>query len=416
MKKISKIFPALLLEALTLTSCAPPVATGEVQKHNVLHWEIVTEVGCESEGYRFGMCVDCKNEVRDVMAPLGHDFREGFCVRCKKEDSSWKGNSSLPNECFKLSADKNGYILVKWGGPFSRLVRIPSEHNGLPVVAIGENVFFDNEAIEEVVIPDSVVDIGNCAFRECSSLVKIEMGKNAALLGEAAFEGCVSLEEIILPDTLKTIRSSCFRGCTSLQKVVADGCTYIGDSAFMGCKQLYDFDFPETLKYIGEDAFRLSAFLSAELPDGIEEIGAWAFADTPVKTVVIPKGLVNGGKSIFLSCNELTEATVKSNYIFQEFANCEKLETIRFTSDVTHLTGQNVSVCKNVKTVYLPKELEAVNETFYHLRKVERIVYPGTMSEFLKIEGVQHVFLVNTYAVLECSDQSVTCGVFNENQ
>lgn len=68
--------------------------------------------------------------------------------------------------------------------------------------------------------------------------------------------GCYNIENIILPDTLITIGDHAFSGCDSLKNVnISDGVTTIGDQAFNGCENLTSIVVPNSVTMIGEDAF-----------------------------------------------------------------------------------------------------------------------------------------------------------------
>lgn len=411
MKKINKMaLPALLCASLVLSSCAPPVATGEVQEHNVLHWEIVREVGCESEGYRFGLCIDCKSEVRDVMEPLGHYWRGGACVRCGAEDPSKGESEGIQSLEFELDEEENGYVITKCGEYTGKILVIPSEYNGKPVYKISDGVFAENGHIEELVISDSVRYIGNGAFRACTGLKKITFGKNVASIGGGAFEGCTGISEITLPDALKSFGSFCFRGCENLETVRAFGVEKIGTDAFRNCTSLYEFYFPHTLKTIGEYAFHNTSLAEANMPEGVTTVGAHAFSCSSVRSAVIPASLEKVGACIFEGCSELRSATVKSDKIVNEFENCAKLEFLEFSADVKSLHRRSLCYCATVTTVFLSRETETLDGALMMFPSLTFISYTGTSSEFAAIDGGEHLLSLPFSAVIVCSDKNTTCG------
>lgn len=92
---------------------------------------------------------------------------------------------------------------------------IPSEFNGQPITAIGDNAFGELEYDGDLVIPDGIKTIGAYAF------------------GKAAFSS------LSLPESLSLIKEDAFSGCTmsSLDMPIA-GELEIGDYAFASCGQL----------------------------------------------------------------------------------------------------------------------------------------------------------------------------------
>ena len=55
------------------------------------------------------------------------------------------------------------------------------------------------------VIPDSVISIGNVAFRDCHSLTSVTIPNSVTSIGNTAFRGCSGLISIIIPDSVTSI-------------------------------------------------------------------------------------------------------------------------------------------------------------------------------------------------------------------
>ena len=403
-----------LAAALTLSSCENMMGettSGESHVHKVLHWEVVREVDCENSGMRFGTCIDCMNEVRDEQEPLGHDYRGGeACVRCGAE-SNGDGEKEEVQLEYELAPGGNGYILKSAANVTSRRLVIPAEYNGKPVIAIGERILISGShaaSIETVVIPDSVIEIREGAFESCSSLREVKMSKNLVTLERNAFLGCTKLREIVLPDTLKSIGYGCFTSCTSLERVVANGCTYIGESAFLGCERLYFFNLSKNANYIGREAFFGSSVSDIVIPDSVTHIGDYAFGGTPIKTARIPAGVVSSYRSAFNNCNLLESAVVETDNIRNEFENCKKLKTLTFAEGVRYIGEYAVGTCEVLETVYLPKSLELIDETFMGSYSLKKIVYAGTSAEWLALNRSLYWFILPEGCVVECSDVTLT--------
>ena len=110
--------------------------------------------------------------------------------------------------------------------------------------------------LEEINIPESVVDLGSSCFKGCSSLRSIDLPEGLNILGGAAFSGCASLKSIHIPDGVTVIEGNTFRGCKALTSVtLPSGLTEIGDSAFYGCTALRKLTFPATLTSLGDHCF-----------------------------------------------------------------------------------------------------------------------------------------------------------------
>ena len=59
--------------------------------------------------------------------------------------------------------------------------------------------------LKEVVIPDSVNNIGEAAFMDCISLKNVTIPDSVNNIGEVAFMGCESLKTVTIPESVKVI-------------------------------------------------------------------------------------------------------------------------------------------------------------------------------------------------------------------
>ncbi len=127
--------------------------------------------------------------------------------------------------------------------------------------AIAYEAFYDNNAITSIVLPDSIVSIGDAAFGGCSSLESINIPKGVESIGDAAFGGCSSLESINIPDGIERVGENVFYECNSLTSInIPNGVTSIGGWAFYGCDNLTEIILPDSITSIGENAFSYTAY------------------------------------------------------------------------------------------------------------------------------------------------------------
>ena len=93
-------------------------------------------------------------------------------------------------------------------------------------------ISFRNQKIESYIIPNSVTDIGNSAFSDCSSLSNIVIPDSVTAIGNFAFWGCSSLSNIVIPDSVTAIGDYAFYYCSLSNIVIPDSVTAIGICAF----------------------------------------------------------------------------------------------------------------------------------------------------------------------------------------
>lgn len=129
------------------------------------------------------------------------------------------------------------------------------------------------------VVPTNVKHIGTGCFSNSISLENITFPVGLESIGEKAFEDCYSLQCIDLPKGVKTIGESAFFGCENLENVWSLGSVEaIEPSTFEGCNLKF-VHLPSTLKRIENNAFNHNINLkSIELPDFVEELGNSVFA------------------------------------------------------------------------------------------------------------------------------------------
>jgi len=113
------------------------------------------------------------------------------------------------------------------------------------------HIFLNGAEIKELVIPEVVKTIGNCAFYYCSSLTSVTIPNSVTSIGNYAFNLCRSLKSLIIPASVEYIYADAFGNCSALEKVkvLAETPPFLHDKAFskydiplmvpVGCKEAY---------------------------------------------------------------------------------------------------------------------------------------------------------------------------------
>ena len=91
------------------------------------------------------------------------------------------GGAIVPIYTYTLD-DANRATITGYSGNATALY-IPGEIDGHEVVAIGDRAFENRTDLRTVMIPDSVTEIEEVAFRGCSNLVNITLSKNLKYMG-----------------------------------------------------------------------------------------------------------------------------------------------------------------------------------------------------------------------------------------
>ena len=116
------------------------------------------------------------------------------------------------------------------------------------VTSIGDDAFFRCSGLTSVTIPNSVTRIGNDAFYYCSGLTSVHIS-DLSVWCNIKFDSGNPLEyahhlylngeevsDLVIPDSVMSIGNFTFRGCSGLTSVtIPNSVTYIGRYAFYEC-------------------------------------------------------------------------------------------------------------------------------------------------------------------------------------
>lgn len=206
----------------------------------------------------------------------------------------------------------DGYIVAGKDDSLSSL-QIPAYVNDLPVTAVAAGAFRKDSTLRELVLPDTVREIGDRAFWG-SGLRSVQFGSGLEKIGYLAFSQCQYLSEINLPASVQMLSRHAFSYC-SLKKLYIpagvrqfDGSTFAGNpvssveanqrNRFYKVKDgiVYTADGDE-LVYCPEGVSE-----NIKVAKGTKTIGYAAFENTPVKSVTMPSSLREIGDHAFFRC------------------------------------------------------------------------------------------------------------------
>ena len=279
--------------------------------------------------------------------------------------------SLAEGEQYVIHEDTKVIMGRAFGGSTMTSIVIPDS-----VVEIGDEAFAECENLQSVVIGNGVKTIGNNAFYCCESLSDITFGDSLESIGNLSFSACYALEELVLPDGLVTIGEQAFASCNSLKKVVIPGSVeFMGSMAFGACLVLDDLTIEQGVKSIGESAFyRCEALTEVVIPSGVTEIGRYAFSNcTSLKSVTIGSDVKSIGDDAFYNTaiEKVYAADVESwvNIAFEEKTSNPLCDADEFYVDGELLTD-----------LVIPEGVESISEyAFYGYEGLESVVIPSTV-------------------------------------
>jgi hypothetical protein len=172
------------------------------------------------------------------------------------------------------------------------------------VLEIGDSSFMDCRSLSSIAFSDSLITIGKNAFSNCDSLTKVLFPKHLKTINESAFSTCMQLISVIFNEEIISIEKSVFSYCRNIQSIILpNSLKEIQTSAFLNCSGIKTIEFSEGLLSIGKSAFYGCASIrSITLPKTLKEIGTRAFANCiNLQTIKIHQGTILG-TNVFIGC------------------------------------------------------------------------------------------------------------------
>lgn len=253
-----------------------------------------------------------------------------------------------------------------WDYDFSK----PVSENSLTITAIfdkhkelagfyytksGSNYFkitsLRNSSMTDVVIPDSVNEIGERAFYMKGNIKSLHIGKNVQSIGQYAFYDCHGLESITVDSEnryfravnnclIRTSENYIILGCDNsvIPEMNVNG---IDEYAFYNCDGITSVNIPAMVNYIGTNAFGLCS--------GIESITV-----NSANSSFTGSGncLINNNGTLVLGCKNSVIPTAKVNTIgTYAFYGCTGLTSLNVPENITQINNYSFAYCKNLASM-----------------------------------------------------------------
>ena len=133
-------------------------------------------------------------------------------------EKNFKDFPETDEKYFTYDEWQEGYVIYSCTSD-DKVVRVPKEIKGKPVIAIGERGLANLEHCEAIVLPDTVRYLAKTAFAIDESLKYVYLGKSIETVEDDIFNGCSSLEEVTFPEGTKSIGTLVFWGTESIKSI-----------------------------------------------------------------------------------------------------------------------------------------------------------------------------------------------------
>lgn len=317
--------------------------------------EVVIENGVQSIGSQaFANCpllqrINIPNSVTDISSTLGGDYNLEY----------------LDIDTEQIGSNLTATLSV-------RHVNI-----GENVKYINSNAFASCNYLEEIIIPNNVINISGGCFNGLVSLKKAII--HAQTIGGGSFCGCWSLQEV--ETSSETIGNGCFNGNNVLKSIkFCDGVVSIGESVGAGCPFLQELIIPKTVTLIGGNIFASSISLTHievdkdnTVYDSRNNCNALIITDgngiiKGCNDTIIPDDIVYIGPNSFASCLTLQNISIpnEQNSIFiNTFCDCRSLMSIKIPDGIKTIEQNAFLSCRSLKEITIPQSVTTIGKTAF---------------------------------------------------
>ena len=201
-----------------------------------------------------------------------------------------------------------GGLYVYYTAP---VIRIPQTvvyaGNTYTVTKVGDEAFYYGR-MTQVVLPNTIKELGNHCFYMCNQLTSINLPEGITSIASIALSWTDKLLSITLPSTLRTAEDGCFSssGLKHIYNLENTQLTELPNN-FAGMNTpIEEVKLPQTLRKIGSYSLMQSRFTEITIPAGVEQIDAYALMQVfTLKKIVMERATPPLGCGYFNNASDL---------------------------------------------------------------------------------------------------------------
>ena len=335
----------------------------------------------------------CSNLTNVIIPASCHLYGQNIFFGCTKMPSAFIGEVARYDT---LSDNKDNVIITGFHMNYIGALSITNTLYGHPITGIGKEAFRNHANLTSVSLPCSVTNIEPHAFKNCTSLTRIDVdSNNPSYCGRNGILFSTDYSRLILcpagicgnitiPESVKTIEEDALNDCTGLTNItvesnnpflcsrdsvvfskdlkslvrcpvgitgkltIPDGVTLIGHYAFTDCKGLTQIAIPRSVKHIGFDAFKNC---------------------TNLKDIIIPESVDTMGNGTCSGCTSLTNVIISSSVACIPpiaFRNCAGLTSFNIPSSVCSIGNSAFWGCSNLTSLTIPASVKVIENGAFH--------------------------------------------------
>ena len=232
--------------------------------------------------------------------------------------------------------------------------------------------------------------LGNFWAYALDCLTEVKLPKNLVTISAGAFQSKTFLNGVIIPASVISIGNYAFNGCSSLTNlIIEDGKTTLSLGYNDTGKGLF-YDCPLETLYLGRDLiYNTSPFYGKKslrqvtLANSVTTIGANAFSYSGLSSVEIPSSVTTIASDAFQNCSGLKEVHISDvaawcNIIFSNqysnplyyahhlFLNGEEVTDLVIPNSVTSISNYAFEGCSGLYSVFIPYSVTSIGSFVFN--------------------------------------------------
>ena len=214
------------------------------------------------------------------------------------------------------------------------------------ITEVLDNAFQGYAGFTGIVLPATVIRLGESSFAQCTSLKAFEIPAGVTQIGESCFAGS-GIVSIVFPGSITTLGRNICQDCTGLTHADLSGISVqtLADawSLFDGCTAITDMAnivLPEGLTALPRSFFsRCSGITAIDLPETITVLGDNAFSYCTGITEADLSNMTELGQGVLAGCVNLVHAVLPTGItsLGITFQGCSALATVELPDSLTSI-------------------------------------------------------------------------------
>lgn len=221
------------------------------------------------------------------------------------------------------------------------------------LTSIGNWTFRGMAALESIVVPNAVTEMGTYAFANDTSLKSAKLSTSCPWLKEGLFSECNALQSITIPSVVTKMDGYMFTNCKALTSATFEDGT-----------DLIEMGYGASWKNYG---------LFSDCPLKTLNLGRWLSYNTEVAS-----------RSPFYSIDALKNLNIGKNVKVIDkymFSYCEGLEEVNLPDNITSVNLWGFRGCSSLKSVRLSEKLSQVGDYgFAGCTSLDNVTFPASMT------------------------------------